>query len=74
MTTKEIISCPFCGMPSAIDKFDINGFACVKCAGCGAVVSFVGAENPEAFALRWNMRDGFVAVSEPVFEKNKFLS
>lgn len=55
-TVIPIRTCPFCRQEVLIDKFSIDErTACVRCS-CGAVISFIGAENKFSFIKRWNYR------------------
>lgn len=51
----ELKSCPFCGGEVETKNMlgGITGFVCA----CGAVISFMGAENFEDAVKMWNTRE-----------------
>ena len=51
---KDLSACPFCGTPLQIDTF--KGITNFLCAGCGAVISFRGAEERAAAIKAVNRR------------------
>lgn len=50
----ELPTCPFCGKPLQIDTF--RGITNFLCDGCGAVISFRGAEQRTAAIKAVNRR------------------
>lgn len=61
MKRNKVKVCPFCGS-GRIDMINMMGIYGFHCQGCGAVVSFIGAEDLDGATDAWNRRD----VREPV--------
>lgn len=50
--------CPFCGSVRVHQEFltDLQ-FSSVECGECGAIISFVGSEDPETTRDKYNRRE-----------------
>ena len=61
----ELKPCPFCGSDDVSSRFSVANIHAVFCEACGAVVSFVDAEDEDGAIAAWNTRTAEEKVPYP---------